>query len=799
MTTHGQFTPDGTAFEITSPPPAPWSNVLTNGEFGAVWHDRGGAFAWCGNSNLDRLTRWDQDMVTNPSRRTVFLVDASGIVRTLTPAPVPGGAQWTVTHGIGYTTYLGVCNRYRTRLDVVVLPTMNAEAWYCEVESLKGPSEIRLYSLQEILMGAWPDAHREFHKLFIHTRAVPFADAPKGRALLFEKRLDTRPGLVEHWNTDFPGVLAHTASAAVAGFETDRYRFYGYGGDTNAPRTLLEPPRDGTTGSWGDAMSGLDVALSASPLARVAFVTAYAADDAAVLSLSKDALALTRDEAFAAVRAFWDEQIGALSVESPSRDLDLMASKWLRYQTIAGRLFARCGLYQSSGAFGFRDQLQDCMIFLPYASDRTAAQLTLHLRQQFKAGDVLHWWHPKEGTGPRDHCSDDFLWPIMVAAERYRETGSVKFLKEKVEYRDMSGKPIWDHLRRSIDRSWNMRSERGLPLLGSCDWNDGLSSAGDKGRGESVWVGHFLHMLLLEMNGLAKASGKDGAEFLERAREIRKTVNEHGWDGGWYMQGTNDDGARIGSAQCKEGRIHLNAQTWSVIGRTASDDAQLEDVNSGARISYTDRARQAIAAVKEQLVVDWGVLLLAPAYQTPDSSLGYITRYAPGARENGGVYTHGAVWTSRAARMLGDADLLRHVIFSLLPPVRGRDPRYRAEPYVTPGNIDGPITPTPGRGGWTWYTGSSAWLSRCIFEDFLGVRAVPHGLVLDPMVPADWNAFTVNRPWRGKMLKIEFRRGPAPGLRIADDSMVREFDGNVLPWEAMPSRKKEVRVQVEFV
>ncbi|HBW48208.1 TPA: hypothetical protein DEF17_09840 [bacterium] len=784
-----KFKDDGKIFEITGSPKVPWSHVITNGKFGSVWTERGGAFAWCGNSLLDRLTRFEQDIVLNSARRYIYLLDSSGIVRTLTPSPIPGDAVWRVEYGPGVVTYYGECSKYKTRLDVVVLPDINAEMQYADVESVDGTEKnIRLCFAQDILLGTWPDTHREFHKLFIRSE---LADSAARSHLVFTKVLDTRPGQKENWNASFHGALAVGSAQGMAGFETDRCTFYGYAGSVEKPILLSEPPRRGRTGAWADAMSAIDVQCKTGEV--TAFINAFGSKEE-VSSVFSKAVSVSRETAIYSIKKFWEKNIGELTAETPSKDINCMASHWLRYQTIAARLMARCGLYQTSGAFGFRDQLQDSMIFLHYAPERTEAQLKLHLAHQFEKGNVLHWWHPETNTGITENCSDDYLWPIMTASELYHETGRTKFLDEKIEFMDSAPMPIWDHLRLSVDRAWVRRSERGLPLLGACDWNDGLSSAGDKGRGESVWVGHFYHILLLEMAELARARGEDPLEYLERAKVIRQAVNEHGWDGEWFIQGTNDEGKLIGSNQCMEGKIHLNPQTWSIIGRTAVEDESSSVENIASELKFSERAYKAIESVKKHLLVEWGVLLLSPAYSTPDESIGYITRYAPGARENGGVYTHGAIWTARAARMIRDRELLHQVIFSLLPPVRGRDPRYFAEPYVTPGNIDGPITPTPGKGGWTWYTGSSGWLERIIFEDLFGIRAMPEGLILDPMVPDEWNSFKVVRPWRGKKLHLNFVRGNEPGISV----LKKEIGGKFLSFASLPD-SNEFEVTVRFV
>lgn len=780
---NGRFVEGGWAFEISHMPDTPWSNVLCNGTFGSVWTERGGAFAWCGNSVLDRLTWWTQDLVMNPARRSVYLLQDTVALCSLTPAPLDGGARWTVTHAIGRTTYVGKTASLETRLDVVVHPGMQAESWFVQVRFLQdAPETVRLCSFQDVMLGTWGEAHREFHRLFVD---VTLEDEG---VLAFTKRLDTRPGVTEVWNTPFPGAMACACHPAPAGFHTDRREFYGYGGSMAAPAALAVAPACGQLGCWGDPMAGLDVVVPVTGgVAEAVFVTAFGADPQAAAAVARAALQVSRADALAEARRFWEGHLGELAIATPSEDLDV-SSLWLRYQAIAARMMARCGLYQASGALGFRDQLQDSMLLLPIAPEKTREQIELHLRHQYQDGSALHWWHPETETGSHTDCSDDYLWSIMAAAEYYRETGAIGFLERRVPWLDGGDVSAWDHLRRSVDRAWERRSPRGIPLLGHCDWNDGLSSAGDKGRGESFWVGHFLHGLLHDMAEMARARGEDDAEFVERARVMRDLVNDHGWDGAWYRQGTTDEGDLIGSSTCDQGRIHLNPQLWSIMAGTATGP-------------YAPRARQAMDAVIAHLKVDWGTLLLAPAYTTPDERIGYLTRYAPGRRENGGVYTHAAVWAGRAARMLGDAALVREFLMCLLPPVRGRDPRYHAEPYVTPGNMDGPLTPTPGRGGWTWYTGSAAWLMRCLLEDLLGVRARVEGLVVDPCVPADWERFSVTRPFRGKLLRMTMRPGGNAGytVRSGDGATVCEGAGTVVPAADLASfAARELQVDVTY-
>ncbi|RMH57588.1 MAG: hypothetical protein D6679_06310 [Candidatus Hydrogenedentota bacterium] len=782
------FEGNGEEFVFHGRPKVPWSHVLTNGRFGSVWTDQGGAFAWCGNSVLDRITRWEQDLVLNRAWRTVYIVDGSGTIRSLTPSPAGEEAEWTIRYAPGIARYIGRYDRYTTSLEVIVLPDLNAEVWYASVAFHRPPNgnkTLRFFSAQDILLGSWPDTHREFHRLFIE------CGLSKGRGrpdvLTFSKKIHPAPGVSEPWNESYPGVAAHAARPKPAGFETDRRRFYGYAGSFKQPAALLEPPRKGLLGPWGDAMAGWDVPRRVGRDGKVSavFVTTFGRKERSAVHTAVKALRVPQAAAEESVRRFWIRELGEGSAETPSADLNPMISIWLRLQAIASRLYGRCALYQASGAIGYRDQLQDSLVLLPAAPERTLEQIRIHLEHQFSAGDSLHWWHPKTNSGPRDNCSDDYLWPILAAGEYFRETGDPRFLDRKCPFLDAGPAPYWDHLRRAIDRAWRNRSPRGLPLMGSCDWNDGLSSAGDEGRGESAWVAHFLHFLLKEMALLAEAREENPEEFLGRARELYRLVNRYAWDGAWYIQGTTDGGAPIGSHRCREGKIHLNPQTWSLISGTG-------------RGAYAERGEQALCSVEKHLLVDWGVLLLAPAYSRPDPTIGYLTRYAPGRRENGGVYTHAAVWAARAARIAGKADLCRRILFSLLPPVRGRDPRYEAEPYVTPGNIDGPATPTPGKGGWTWYTGSAAWLQRCLFEDLLGIRSQPEGIEFEPTVPPDWVGFSVKRPWRGKLLEIHLIRSEDEGVEVKGSrGGIASLPGSFLPARILHGRGP-FRIRVSY-
>jgi cellobiose phosphorylase len=388
------------------------------------------------------------------------------------------------------------------------------------------------------------------------------------------------------------------------------------------------------------------------------------------------------------------------------------------------------------------------MIYLPLAPEQTARRILEHAAHQHADGTVLHWWHNLTESGPRSRFSDDLLWLPYVVYQQVLETGSDAILDQRVPYLDAPEDTIDGHCRRAIDRALERRSPRGLPLIGEGDWNDGLSSCGDEGRGESIWLGHFLCRVLADYATLCAARGLEGPArtYAEERAALCAAVNAHGWDGEWYLRATLDDGEPIGSARCREGRIFLNAQTWAVIGETAPPDRQAA----------------ALQAVKTHLDREHGPLLLFPAYSTPDPRIGYITRYAPGLRENGGVYTHAACWAVLAAAIAGDGEWAYSLYRKVCPVLRGMDPgRYLAEPYVTPGNSDGPGSPRFGRGGWTWYTGSATWLQRVVNEWILGVRPAREGLLVRPLLPRDWRGFHTRRLFRGRVYEIEVTRGSA--------------------------------------
>jgi cellobiose phosphorylase len=437
--------------------------------------------------------------------------------------------------------------------------------------------------------------------------------------------------------------------------------------------------------------------------------------------------------------------------------MNVMQNVWLKYQAISGRMWGRTAYYQTGGAFGFRDQLQDSQLWLAIDPERTRRQLLLHARHQFADGSVYHWWHPISEIGMRNKISDNLLWMPFVMNGYLQETDDRSILDAQERFvDDPQPASMYEHCIRAIDRSLERFSPRGLPLIGEGDWNDGLSAVGIEMKGESIWLGHFIHRILLDFEPLARQRGDNerASRYRQRAENLRGLLNTIGWDGEYYFGATKDSGEKIGSAENAEGSVWLNPQTWAII----------------ADVADPGRANRIFDLIEQKLESDIGPLLLAPAYKTPDKYVGYLTRYASGMRENGGVYTHGGTWAVIAAALLGRGESAYRMYSKLNPVNRGKNPdRYVAEPYVTSGNIEGPDSAYFGRGGWSWYSGSAAWLFKVGLEWILGVRGTTAGLLIDPCIPAAWKQYSVRRTFRSAVytITVENRGGVSTGVTSA--------------------------------
>ncbi len=781
---YGAFSEDGREYRISEPrTPRPWVNIIANPRFGLAVSQTGSGFCWIGNSQLGTITRWQQDLALDSSGRFLYCRDAdTGVVWSLAPAPLwPEYERYECRHGLGYTVIATSLGGISAAWTLLCPGEGDAELWLVELRNQSGrPRRVELTGFVEWCMGVAPSPRREFHKLFIETELDPARRAVFARNHMWDVPSQRRG----HWNTDFPFIAAFACSEPLTGAEGDRVGFFGRYRDARAPRALAEDCWQGSFGRHHDPVAALRCALDLLPGdSRRAVFTLAAGENRADVERALETFGTPAEaaRALAATTAAWRERLAAHRVELPDRGLERLVNDWSRYQAISARLWGRCGYYQQSGAFGFRDQLQDSQVWLTIAPERCRAQINLHAAHQFADGSVYHWWHPLSEQGHVTRMTDDLLWLAFVAASYIRETGDLGILDDPSPFLD-DGRlyPLREHVARAFARAFQRTSPRGLPYIGGGDWNDGLSAVGLEERGESIWLGHFVAGLLADWAEIHRRAGEPARseEFAHRRAALVAAINEHGWGGQWYIRGTRDDGTPFGCAADRVGRIFLNAQVWAVLSDVAPPE----------------RAAACMAAVRRHLVSDAGALLLAPAYDAPAPEIGYITRYAPGMRENGGVYTHAATWAIAAAAKIRDAELVGRLLHALEP--SNKDPeRYWAEPYVLPGNVDGPDSPHHGRAGWTWYTGSAAWLHRVVGEWVLGVRPEWDGLRVDPCVPPDWRRARVVRPYRGGTVTVAITRTEgSTGTRITLGG--KPMDGTVVPAERLAGGVHEIHVAV---
>ncbi len=761
---YGHFSEDGREYVITDPrTPRPWVNVVANPSAGFVVSQTGSGFSFLENSQLAVVTRWQQDLVEDLSGKFLYVKDTDGgDLWSLSPAPAWAPFDsFACRHGLGYTTFETSRSGIEARWTLFCHAKETAEIWRVTLRNASGrPRRLLLCGYLEWCCGVAPAPRREFGKLFLETKF----DADHRAIVARNHMWDVPSPRFGHWNTSFPYVSVFSTSEAVVSAQGDKAAFLGRYGSLRAPAALLGKGGAPAFGRHEDPIAALEVEVVLAPgesrTIGFALTTSESEEEAAALGSR-----FVKDEegrrALEEVTAGWRARLAAHRMETPDPTFDTVVNDWARYQAIAARLWARCGYYQQSGAFGFRDQLQDSQVYLTIDPERCREQIRLHAGHQFRDGSVFHWWHPLTEQGLVTQMTDDLLWLAFVSANFMKETGDFSILTDEAPFLDEEGSfPLTDHVQRAFRRVFSRMSPRGIPLIGAGDWNDGLSAMGLLEKGESVWLGQFLAGLLADWSEIFRRTEAPALadDFAARRVALVAALNAYAWDGGWYRRGTLDDGSVLGSAENRVGRIFLNTQTWAILNDVAPPD----------------RAAACLAAVKEHLVTEAGALLLAPAFDRPVPEIGYITRYAPGLRENGGVYTHAATWAIAAAAKAKDAALVERLLVAIHP--ANKDPeRYAAEPYVLPGNVDGPASPHHGRAGWTWYTGSAAWLHRVVGEWVFGVRPGWEGLTIDPCLPPSWSRAKMVRPWRGVTLEIDIVRGVPSGaaaVSVAVDGLL---------------------------
>ncbi|HEY2840611.1 MAG TPA: cyclic beta 1-2 glucan synthetase, partial [Pirellulales bacterium] len=741
--------------------PAPWVNVIANPRFGTIVTESGGGYTWNENSQLNRLTTWSNDPVSDPPSEIVYLRDdTTGEFWTTTPAPL-GDPSATVHHGQGYTRFesnshgleqeLLIFVPQEDPLKIVRLTLRNRGAVARSISAI---------SYTEWVLGTL----RERARLHVMTEIDPESEAifatnafrdEFSRGLAFAD-VDLRP-------------------RTVTG---DRMEFIGRNGSLEHPAALRRMALSDRAGAGLDPCAALMVSIELAPGEEksVAFLLGEAEDRVQarrLLSKFRDPAEVTRS--FDAVRHRWRELLSVIEVKTPDRAFDLMMNQWLLYQVLSCRLWGRSGFYQSGGAFGFRDQLQDCMALVYAAPAETRSHLLRAASRQFLAGDVQHWWHPPSGRGVRTRCSDDFLWLPFAALQYAARTGDATIWDEQVPYlnapeltvgqdEDYSQPSvstetgaIYEHCARAIERGFQFGGH-GLPLMGSGDWNDGMNRVGAEGKGESVWNAWFQITILRSFAELARSRGDDPrvTHCLDIVQKLKQAIDAHAWDGAWYLRAFFDDGTPLGSTSSQACQIDSIAQSWAVI--------------SGA--GDKERTGQAMDKVQEILVrqEDRMILLFTPPFNHDSLDPGYIKGYVPGIRENGGQYTHAATWVVLATAMRGQGDRAVE-LFGHLNPIHHGDSaahcdEYQIEPYAIAGDVYGE-PPHRGRGGWSWYTGAAGWLYRVGLESILGFQLHGNRLRIEPCVASHWSQFQITYRYCSSSYEIRVvnPRGAQTGVR----------------------------------
>ncbi|MHB1687984.1 MAG: GH36-type glycosyl hydrolase domain-containing protein [Ignavibacteriaceae bacterium] len=763
---YGGFTPDGREYVITTTAnqvtPAPWVNIIANPGFGTVVSENGPTYTWSENAHEFRLTPWNDDPVSDSSGEAFYIRDEeTGHFWSPTPLPSRGVGSYVSRHGFGYSVFEHTEGGIRSELWVYVAMDAAVKFSVLKVRNVSGkPRRLSAIGYVELVLGDLRP------KSVMHV--ITEVDSNSGA--LYARN---------SYNSEFSDRIAFfQTDDATHTLTCDRTEFIGRNGTLRNPAAMNRSHLSGKTGVALDPCAAIQVPfeLDDGQEREIIFKLGVGNDYDEVRNLVRRFRgSIAARNALESVWQYWNHTLGAVQVDTPDPSLNIIANGWLLYQTLACRIWARSGYYQSGGAFGFRDQLQDVMSLVHTEPGLIREHLLLSASRQFREGDVQHWWHPPSGRGVRTHCSDDYLWLPLATCRYVLSTGDTGVLDESVNFLD--GRPVnakddsyydlpnkseetgslYQHCVRAILRGLTY-GVHGLPLIGTGDWNDGMNMVGNQGKGESVWLGFFLYYVLVQFSKVAGAH--NDIPFVERclkeASTLRKYIEQNGWDGEWYRRAFFDDGSPLGSASNPECKIDSIAQSWSVL--------------SGA--GDTIHSHMAMNALDKRLVHRNNALiqLLDPPFDKSNLNPGYIKGYVPGVRENGGQYTHAAIWAAMAFAALGDS---KHAweLLAIINPVNHTKSKegiatYKVEPYVVAADVYA-LTPHIGRGGWTWYTGSAGWMYRLIVESLLGLRLEVDKLYIEPCLPADWETYKVLYRYRETIYHITILQIHSSGVDLS--------------------------------
>jgi cellobiose phosphorylase len=761
----GGFSPDGREYVIGISsgqlPPAPWVNVIANPNFGTVISESGQSYTWTENAHEMRLTPWENDPVSDPAGEVYYLRDEeTGHFWSAAPLPARGRSPYITRHGFGYSVYQHEESGIHSEMTIYVDIEAAIKFTTIKIKNNSGrPRRITATGYIEWVLGEL----RPKNAMYIATESDPESGALLAR---------------NHYNIEFGRRVAFFDTDSLnKTFTTDRAEFIGRNGTLRAPAAMSRTKLSGRTGVGLDPCAAIQVSmdLSEGEEKEVIFKLGVGKDDTDAANIIRQFhTADTVHEALGKVVAYWKHTVEAIQIQTPDRSVDLLTNGWLTYQTLSCRMWARSGFYQSGGAFGFRDQLQDVLSLIHTQPQLARQHILLSASRQFDQGDVQHWWHPPTGRGVRTRCSDDYLWLPFVTCGYISRTGDVDILNEPVSllegrllnqgeesFYDIFNQSdrtaiLYNHCSRAIKRGLRFGSH-GLPLMGSGDWNDGMDRVGIHGKGESVWLAFFLYDALMQFVPIAHGhNDPDFATICEnQAKTLKENIELHGWDGSWYRRAYFDDGTPLGSSENQECQIDSLTQSWSVLSGAGTDQ------HIALGIASADRR---LVRSKDNLIQ-----LLDPAFDRSSVDPGYIKGYVPGVRENGGQYTQAAIWLIMAFAKMGNKKRAWEML-SMINPVNHNKTSsavaiYKVEPYVMAADVYA-LSPHLGRGGWTWYTGSAGWMYNLITESLLGLKVQGDRLFIEPCIPEEWETYKICYRYKETIYRITFTQNKGAGTML---------------------------------
>ena len=742
----------------------------------------GSGYTWCGNSRENKITPWSNDWVIDPPGEALYIRDNnSGVYFSITPKPVRDGGEYIIKHSFGYSTFTHTAYNIKGEMQIFCPKGEKLKIQKITLENLLDKErEVSIYYYAQLVLG-----------VFNYGSAKYISTELEENYICGQNPYSQYFGNMRAYLTILGG--------ETLSFTGDRKEFLGVGEDMSSPNALNYKNLSNKTGSIYDPCLATETKIKLAPKEKKEIIILFGQDE------SKENISKLIDKyknieechkALDEVKQYWSNFLGNIQVETKDKSMDYLINGWLLYQTYSCRYLSRTAFYQSGGAYGFRDQLQDSMNLGIVDSNIAKAQIIRNASRQYLEGDVQHWWHPVVNSGIRTRFSDDLLWMPYATAQYIRRTGDYSILNEKAPYLEdeplregederytiVNNSPtegtIYEHCIRAIEKGLKF-GEHNIPLMGSGDWNDGMSTVGNKGKGESVWLGWFLCDILNDFQDICEYMKDEESlnRYSEMKEFIRENIEKNAWDGGWYRRAYFDDGTPLGSRDNEECQIDSLAESWSLI--------------SGA--GKNERAVEAMEAVDRNLVrEDKGmILLLAPPFEKSSLEPGYIKGYVAGVRENGGQYTHAAVWVILALTKLGLGDKAWKY-YNMINPINHSKTElecrtYKVEPYVMAADVY-IKEPHGGRGGWSWYTGASGWMYKVGIEDILGLKHVEgKGYKVEPCVPEDWTEYNIKINNEKEHYDIKVIRGKENKIRI---------DGKEV--DIIPKEAGTLKIEVEF-